>query len=93
MTSNVAVFDDGKTHSRAPKKEKERFSISLSQASARAFSELKEMTDADTDSEVFRTALRLHKMLLRAHLDGQDFLLKDKETGKAITVNLFSDVS
>ncbi|MCA0432078.1 MAG: ribbon-helix-helix protein, CopG family [Proteobacteria bacterium] len=70
--------------------EKERFSITLSPAAAKAFQELKEATDADTDTEVFRNALRLHISLLRAHKKGKKIYIED-ENGKALVqVDLFA---
>lgn len=89
MTTNVAVLDSGRGAARSPKKEKTRFSISLSPAAADAFEELRDWTDVDTDSEVFRNALRIHKMLIRAHRDGKKFLIKDEETGETERVRLF----
>ncbi len=78
--------------SHAPRPRKERFTISLSQKSADAFKELKELTDADTDSEVFRNALRLHLSLLRAHVDGKKILVQDDNTNVTVPVDLFVPV-
>lgn len=50
-----------------------RFSITLSDKSAEAFNWLKEHTDADTDSEVIRNALRLHYVLLQKAKAGETF--------------------
>ena len=50
---------------------------------------IKTWTDADTDSEVFRNALRLHLMLLRAHQNGARLFMKRDGMEEAVTVNLF----
>ncbi|MEW7008474.1 MULTISPECIES: ribbon-helix-helix protein, CopG family [unclassified Lentilitoribacter] len=89
MTSNIATIKERKTRTSKPKQAKERFSISLSQSSAQAFEELKELTGADTDSEVFRNALRMHRMLLRAHMDGKRFLIHDEGNNSTTPLNLF----
>jgi hypothetical protein len=70
--------------------EKERFSITLSRAASKAFHELKEATDADTDTEVFRNALRLHISLLRAHKKGKKIYVADGDDRSLIQVDLFS---
>jgi hypothetical protein len=69
-----------------------KFSISLSPKSVEILEELKEVTDAATDSEAFRNALRLHLTLIHAHLDGKQLLVKDKQSGDvaAIPVTLFT---
>ena len=54
-----------------------------------AFNEIKEWTDADTDSEVVRNALRMHLMMLRAHQNGGRLLLKRDGVEEAIPVTLF----
>jgi hypothetical protein len=71
-----------------------KFTISLSPKSVEILEELKEVTDAATDSEAFRNALRLHLTLIRAHLDGKQLLVKDKQSGDvaAIPVTLFAAV-
>lgn len=71
-----------------------KFTISLSPKSAQALEELKELTDAATDSEAFRNALRLHLTLVRAHLDGKQLLVRDKKSGdtSSIPVTLFTAV-
>jgi hypothetical protein len=69
-----------------------KFTISVSPKSAEALQELKEITDASTDSEVFRNALRIHIMLIRAHLDGKELYVKDTKNGQTamIPVTLFA---
>lgn len=49
---------------------KERYTITLSKRSTSMFRELKEHTDADTDSEVFRNALRLSYAIMKAQQKG-----------------------
>ena len=66
-----------------------RVTISLSDKSVRAFRELKEATDADSDSEVFRNALRLYLALLRAHREGKTVLLRDEKQGIVYPIELF----
>jgi hypothetical protein len=69
---------------------KKKVTISLSQRSMRAFEELKNATDADTDSEVFRNALRLHLTLLRAHLSGVKLFMKREAGEECVPVTLFT---
>lgn len=69
---------------------KKKVTISLSQRSMKAFEELKHATDADTDSEVFRNALRLHLTLLRAHLAGVKLLMKRDGSEECVPVTLFA---
>jgi hypothetical protein len=57
------------------------------------FDKLKRLTDADTDSEVFRNALRLHAALVRAYLKGDTVQLRRKKGGGVETVALFDTVS
>ncbi|MEK7612746.1 MAG: ribbon-helix-helix protein, CopG family [Patescibacteria group bacterium] len=59
----------------SPVKGRRRFSITLSPKSAEAFDWLKDATDADTDSEVIRNALRMHYVLLQRHIEGDTFFL------------------
>lgn len=73
-------------------RERERFSITLSPSAAKAFHELKTLTDADTDSEVFRNALRLHISLVRAYRDGKKIYLETDGDKSLIPVNLFAPV-
>lgn len=72
------VSDDGR----------KRLTISLSQSSVAAWKEIRKATDADSDSEVFRNALRLYLSLLRAHKDGKSLFIKDKN-GEAEKLYLF----
>lgn len=66
-----------------------KLSISLSPRSSEAFEWLKEMTDADTDSEVVRNALRVHHVLLQRHLEGEEFFFRASKGGELTKVNLF----
>jgi len=70
---------------------KKKMTISLSEKSVRAFEELKSATDADTDSEVFRNALRLHLTLLRAHLAGVKLFMKRDGSEEVVPVTLFAE--
>jgi Ribbon-helix-helix protein, copG family len=70
---------------------KRKITISLSEKSLRALEELRIVTDADTDSEVFRNALRLHLTLLRAHAAGVKLLMKRDGAEEAIPVTLFTE--
>jgi hypothetical protein len=65
-----------------------RLSITLSTKAAEAFEWLKRKTDADTESEVIRNALRLHYVLLQAAEEGEKFFLRDKD-GEQRQVDLF----
>jgi hypothetical protein len=70
---------------------KQKITISLSQRSLRALEELRRATDADTDSEVFRNALRLHLTLLRAHASGVKLFMKRDGSEEAVPVTLFAE--
>lgn len=80
---------------KAPREMKNvKFTISLSQKSADAVERLKDITDAATDSEVFRNALRIHLMLVEAHSDGKQLFIRDSMTGdQMIPVTLFAPAS
>jgi hypothetical protein len=69
-----------------------RVTISLSDKSVEAFRELRKQTDADSDSEVFRNALRLYLGLLRAHQSGKKLCLRNPD-GSLEPVELFFPVS
>lgn len=68
--------------------ERRRLSITLSPKTAEAFEWLKLRTDADTDSEVIRNALRVHYVLLQAAEKGEKFFVHDKD-GERRQVILF----
>jgi Ribbon-helix-helix protein, copG family len=70
---------------------KRKITISLSEKSLRALDELRRATDADTDSEVFRNALRLHLALLRAHASGIQLLMKGADGQEIVPVTLFAE--
>jgi Ribbon-helix-helix protein, copG family len=70
---------------------KKKITISLSEKSVRAFEELKCATDADTDSEVFRNALRLHLTLLRAYKSGVKLFMKRDNSEEVVPVTLFAE--
>jgi hypothetical protein len=72
-----------------PRTKRNRMSISLSDKSVQAFKEIKQMIDADTDSEVVRNALRLYLGVLRAKLDGKTLLLRDEKSGVVQPIELF----
>ena len=95
MTKQVVALREGKSPSTAKVLSlRKKFSISLSGKSVQAFDELKRLTDADTESEVFRNALRLHSMLIHAYRTGKQLYLQDGETKTIIPVDLFvQDVS
>jgi Ribbon-helix-helix protein, copG family len=66
-----------------------RFSITLSVKTAKAFDWLKQRTDANTDSEVIRNALRLHYVLLLCAENGETFYIRDKD-GEQRQIVLFT---
>jgi metal-responsive CopG/Arc/MetJ family transcriptional regulator len=70
-----------------------RLTISLSEKSVRAFKEIRAITDADSDSEVFRNALRLYLGLIRAHQDGKKLYLRDEKDEAVYPVELFLPAS
>ena len=87
------VTDKGSARSGSkggPKERKQRLTVSLSAQSMKAFSELRDSTDADSDSEVVRNALRLHLALLRAYASGKKLVLRDEGTDESIPVSLFA---
>jgi len=55
---------------KAAKKGKERYSITLSHQSEKLLEELKEFTDAETVTEVFRDSLRLSYLVMNAQKKG-----------------------
>jgi hypothetical protein len=69
---------------------KRKITISLSARSIAAFDELKLATDADTDSEVFRNALRLHLTLLRAAASGVKLFMRRGTVDEFVPVDLFN---
>ena len=73
--------------------ERRKFSIALSDRSVHAFDHIKNKTDADTDTEVFRNAIRIHAMLLSAHEDGKQLYIQDGETKIVVSLTFFADVS
>jgi hypothetical protein len=67
----------------------------LSPVSAEIFEQLKEMTDADTDSEVCRNALRVQYYLLELEQARGGFYVRDQSTGEMVRVkplNLLSAI-
>jgi hypothetical protein len=68
---------------------RQRLSITLSYKSTDAFNWLKEATDADTDSEVVRNALRLHYALLKRHSDGSKFFVLEPGASDPTAIDLF----
>ena len=56
--------------SKTEKRGKERFSITLSHQSQLLLEELKEFTDAETVTEVFRDSLRLSYLIMNAQKKG-----------------------
>lgn len=67
---------------------KERFSITLSKRSAEMVRELKESTDADTDSEVIRNAIRLSYSIMLAQKSGARLCVEDAE-GTKLSLPMF----
>jgi len=55
---------------KAAKKGKERYSITLSKQTEKLLEELKEFTDAETVTEVFRDSLRLSYLVMSAQKKG-----------------------
>jgi hypothetical protein len=80
----------GNGDSKGRKERKQRLTVSLSPQSMKAFAELREFTDADTDSEVVRNALRLHLALLRAQSGGKELLVRDGKNDQLVPVRLFA---
>ena len=70
---------------------KKKVTISLSDKSLRALAELRFATDADTDSEVFRRALRLYLALIHAHATGVQLFMKRNDKEEIVAVDLCAD--
>lgn len=67
-----------------------RVSVTLSRKSAEAFDELKRITDAYSDSEVIRNALRIHHILLQRQLAGETLLVRKADgSGELTNIDLF----
>lgn len=60
-----------------------RFSITLSEKTADMLGALREETDATSDSEVFRNAIRLAFSVMEAQKAGYDVAIKNKEGNAA----------
>ncbi|MBB4373451.1 hypothetical protein GGD63_006274 [Bradyrhizobium sp. cir1] len=70
--------------------ERRRFSITLSEKTADAFEWPKTMTDAHTDSEFIRSALRVHHVLLQRSLAGHTFFVRSSDgSGELTRLDLF----
>jgi hypothetical protein len=70
---------------------RDRVAFTLSAATRSSIDELRTLTDADSDSEVVRNAVRLHLTLLRAHVDGKVLMMKDEKHDVQMPVNLFAE--
>lgn len=68
---------------------KKKITISLSEKSLHIMEELRTRTDADTDSEIFRNALRLHLALIRAEAAGIGFFMKQDGKEVALSASMF----
>jgi hypothetical protein len=68
---------------------KKKITISLSKRSLAAIERLREVTDADTDSEVLRNAMRLHLALVRAQRAGADIFMRNDNTTALVPATLF----
>lgn len=77
-------------NSPATNRSRQKYSITLSPKSSEAFKWLREVTDADTDSEVVRNALRLHYVLLKHDIAGAKFYIQE-EGQPPLYIDLFSD--
>lgn len=87
-TAPVKKAAQSKSRTESPN---EKFTVSLSPRTAEVIAELRELTDAATDSEVFRNAVRLHLTLLRAHIQGKQLLLRDSPESDTLTqITLFA---
>lgn len=91
-TASEHLADGNPETAKSDDKGRARLSITLSQKSASAFAWLKDVTDADTDSEVIRNALRLHYALLKKHAEGASLLIKEKDGQEPVAVDLFVTV-
>ena len=69
-----------------------RVTVSISNKSLNAVREIRDLTDADSDSEVFRNALRLYLTLLRGQQDGKIVYLRDEKQGTVYPIELFLPV-
>ena len=69
-----------------------KFTLEMSGESAKAFFEMREITDADSNSEVVRNAIRLHAYLLHLHQEGAEFFIHPPGGEEPIKMNLFVEV-
>lgn len=96
QSAHAAATDDRRSRkpSASPRRNnaergKKRLTVSLSDKTMVHINALKDLTDADSDSEVIRNAVRLQLVLLKAHHDGKQLFLKEGE--QLIAVQLFAD--
>jgi aryl carrier-like protein len=68
---------------KAVKKGKERYSITLSHQSEQLLEELKEFTDAETVTEVFRDSIRLSYLVMNAQKKGLRVEIHDPSDPKS----------
>lgn len=69
---------------------KNRYSVTLSENTANMIRELKESTDADSDSEVFRNAIRLSYAILEAQKSGATLVLEDEDGIRTFLPTIYS---
>ena len=62
---------------------KERYSITLSHQSGALLEELKDFTDAETVTEVFRDSLRLSYLIMKAQKEGLRVEIRDPASPKS----------
>jgi hypothetical protein len=69
---------------------KSRLNLVLSDKSKERLDRLMRLTEADTNAEVIRNALRLYESIINHTLEGKEFLIRDKQTGEIGQYEMFT---
>lgn len=92
---SIAVGDEpssSRTKAAVPRRNRvpRRTSVVLSSKAAQILDELKKLTDAYSDSEVMRNALRVHYALLQHFAAGEALFLRNADgSGELTKIDLF----
>lgn len=69
-----------------------RLNLVMSEKTKRRLDRLVRLTEADTNAEVIRNALRLYEVIIDHILNEQEFLIRDKKTGQITSYDPFISV-
>lgn len=67
---------------------KDRYSVTLSKATTEMIRALKEGTDADSDSEVFRNSVRISYAIMEAQKSGATLVIEDDAGNRTLLPTL-----